>query len=69
MRVYPRLGTKKTVQELETVAFKLNRQQAIDLARVLLAATQDWQELDITGFRLKKRKSDGTFPITVTSAR
>lgn len=62
-------GTKKIVEDLETVGFKLTQSQAIDLARVLLAVTQDWQEIDITGFRLEKRKSDGTSRITVTSAQ
>jgi len=34
----------------------------------VLAVTHDWQQVDITGFRFKRRKSDGKFPITVTSA-
>jgi hypothetical protein len=68
-RIYPVSGTKKIVEDLETVGFKLTRSQAIDLARVLLAVTQDWQEIDITGFRLEKRKSDGTSRITVTSSQ
>jgi len=68
-RIYPMSGTKKIVEDLETVGFKLTQSQAIDLARVLLAVTQDWQEIDITGFRLEKRKSDGTSRITVTSAQ
>lgn len=53
-------------KDLETVGFKMTREQAVDLARVLLAAAQEWCEVEITGFRLKKRKSVGTFPITVT---
>lgn len=68
-RIYPVSGTKKIVEDLETVGFKLTQSQAIDLARVLLAVTQDWQEIDITGFRLEKRKSDGTSRITVTSSQ
>lgn len=67
LRIYPVQGTKRTIEELTTIGFKLNREQAVHLARVLLAVTQDWNEIDITGFRLKKF-SDGTFPITVTSA-
>lgn len=66
-RIYPVVGTKRTVQDLVTVGFKLTRQQAIDLARVLLAATQDWEDIDITGFR-RDMRSDGTFQMTVTSA-
>ena len=67
-RIYPMEGSTKTVVKLETIGFKLTREQAIELAPVLLAVTQDWQEIDITGFRLKKRRLDGTFPLTVTSA-
>ena len=37
------------------------------MARVLLAVSQDWNELEVTAYRLKKRKSDGTYQITVTS--
>ena len=68
-RIYPVSGTTKVVEDLDTVGFKLTQRQAIHLARVLLAVTQDWEEIDVTGFRLKKRKSDGTFPLTITSAR
>lgn len=67
-RIYPVEGTKKVVEELETIGFKMTREQAVDLARVLLAVTQDWEEIDITGFRHEKRRSDGTFRLTVTSA-
>jgi hypothetical protein len=50
----------------QRVGFTLTKEQAIHLARVLLAATQEWDTIDVTGFRLQKR-SDGTFPITITS--
>jgi len=65
-RVYPVQGTKKTATELKTVGFKLSRDQAINLARVLLAVTQDWDGIEVTAFR-SKRFSDRTFPITVTT--
>lgn len=67
-RIYPIAGSKKTIEDLDTVGFKMSREQAIDLARVLLAVTQDWEVIDITGFRLRQRRSDGTFPVTITSA-
>lgn len=51
----------------DTVGFTLTKDQAIHLARVLLAATQEWDTIDVTGFRLHRRKSDGTYPVTVTS--
>ena len=50
-RIYPvedNLSSTKTIAELKTVGIKLSREQAIDLARVLLAATQTWEEIDIT---------------------
>lgn len=50
-----------------TVSFHLNKEQAIHLARVLLAATQEWDEIAVVAWRCQKRKSDGTYPITVTS--
>jgi len=66
-RIYPVEGTKRSAEELATVGFKLTRDQAIHFARVLLAVAQDWEEIDVTGFRRKER-FDHTFPITVTSA-
>jgi len=48
------------------VAFQLTREQALQLARVLLAATQEWDTISITAWRYKKRK-DGTYPLTITS--
>jgi hypothetical protein len=66
-RVYPVQGTKKAVAELKTVGFKLTQDQAINLARVLLAVSQNWASIEVTAFRSKKF-SDGTFPITVTTA-
>lgn len=65
-RVYPVEGTKKAVAELKTIGFKLNRDQAINLARVLLAVSQDWGDIEVTAFR-SKRFTDGTFPVTVTT--
>lgn len=67
MRIYPVEGTDKNVSELKTIGLRLSKEQAIDLARVLLAVSQDWNELEVTAYRLKKRKSDGTYQITVTS--
>ncbi len=66
LRLYPTEDTKRTVANLETIAIKLNRDQAIQLARVLLAVSQDWNEIDITGYRLRPRKTDGTYGVTVT---
>ena len=67
IRIYPIEGTDKRVSELKTVGLKLSRGQAIHLARVLLAVAQEWDEIDITGYRLKRRSFDGTYQVTVTS--
>ena len=41
---------------------------AIHLARVLLAASQEWEEIDIKAWRVYKRQTDNTYNVTVTSA-
>ena len=67
LRIYPVEKTNKRVKELQTVGLKLSKKQAIHLSRVLLAVSQDWDEVDITAYRFDRRKSDGTYHITVTS--
>lgn len=67
LRVYPVEGTSKSVKHLKTVGLKLSREEAIQLSRVLLAVTQEWEHIELTAYRLKRRKSDGTYPLTVTS--
>jgi hypothetical protein len=66
-RVYPIEGTQKTVADLKTIGLRLTQDQAIHLARVLLAVSQDWQELELTAYRLDQRRKDGTYKITITS--
>ena len=46
----------------------MSREQAVHLARVLLAAAQEWNEIDITAWRAYKRHSDGTYNVTVIIA-
>lgn len=65
-RIYPTESTGKRVSDLQTVGIMLNREQAVHLARVLLTVSQDWDSIDITGYRFEKRKSDGTYRLTVT---
>lgn len=67
LRIYPTESTSKTVRDLKTVGARLSRDQAIHLARVLLAAAQDWEEIDITGYRHERRASDGSYRLTITS--
>ena len=66
-RVYPIEGSKKTIDELKTVALRLNKEQAVHLATTLLVAAMNWEKIDVTAFRLNRRKSDGTHIVTVTS--
>lgn len=66
-RVYPTEETKRTIGDLKTVGIRMTRAQALHLARVLLAATQDWDEVDITAYRTDPRKGDGTYRVTVTT--
>jgi hypothetical protein len=65
-REYTVEGTSKQIEDLKTVGFKLTAEQAIHLARVLLAVSQEWSEIDVTAWRFAKRKRDGTYTITVT---
>jgi hypothetical protein len=48
------------------VAIKLSKDQAIHLAKILLVVSQEWDEIYLTAYRLKRR-ADGTYQITVTS--
>ena len=68
LRVYPTAETKRNIDDLVTVGFKLSKSQAIHLARVILALSQDSTEIDITAYRKSARSSDKTYKVTVTSA-
>jgi hypothetical protein len=67
IRVYPLPGTKRSIDNLATVAMVFDKQQAVSLATRLLIASESWDKIAVTGFRLKPRKSDGRFIVTVTS--
>lgn len=66
-RIYPTEETKRSVIDLQTIGIRLDRDQAIHLARVLLAVTQEWSEVEITAYRSEKRQEDGTYRLTITS--
>jgi hypothetical protein len=68
-RVYPLPGTKRSIEELSTVAMVFDKEQAVALATRLLVAAEAWDRIAVTAFRLKPRKSDGQFIVTVTSPR
>ena len=69
LRIYPIQTTSKTVDKLKTIGIKLSQDQAIHLARVLLAMSQEAREIEITGYRFDQRKSDGTYHLTITSMK
>ncbi len=64
--IYPIAQTNKPISGLKTVGLKLSRDEAIHLARALMAVTQECEEVDITGYRLTKLRADGTHQVTVT---
>lgn len=66
LRIYPIKGSAKEINNLQPVGLRLSSEQAVHLARVLLAMSQDYAFIDITARRFEQRKSDGTFGITVT---
>jgi hypothetical protein len=67
LKVYPVSTSTKTITDLQTVGIRMSRDQAIHLARVLMAVTQDWSELELTAYRRSSRRTDGTYKVTVTS--
>lgn len=52
-------------QELKTMGVRLSRAEALHLARALLAATQEWEEVELVVHRFDKRKSDNAYLLTV----
>jgi len=66
IKVYPVIGSNRSVSDLKTIGIKLTREQAIHLAQVLLAVANKWDDIDITAYR-EPRQSDFTHHITVTS--
>jgi hypothetical protein len=65
-RIYPTEDSERQISNLKTIGFKLSKSQALQLARVLLAVTQDWDEVDVAGWRFNRRASDGSYILTVT---
>ena len=67
LRIYPTEETKRTTSDLQTIGIRLTKKQAIHLASVLLVVTREWDQVDITAYRFEKRKTDGTYRLTITS--
>ncbi len=66
-KIYPVEYSRRTLDSLQTIGIVLTKQQAIVLSRALLVASQDWDVIEVTGYRLKKRVTDSTHQLTVTS--
>ena len=66
-KVYPLLETRKTMGELKTIGVQLSKSQAIELSRILLAVTQDWEVVDLTFYR--KPSGDGKFRGTIATKK
>ena len=44
---------------------RLSREEALHLARAILAATQEWEEVELVVHRFDKRQSDNTYLLSV----
>jgi len=69
LRIYPTEDTTKTVNQLKTVGILLSAEQALHLGTALVVAARHWKKVDITAYRFKRRRSDDTYQITVTSTQ
>ena len=64
LQVFPE-EKEAAYKELETMGVKLSREEALHLARAILAATQEWKEVALVVHRFDKRKSDNTYLLSV----
>jgi hypothetical protein len=64
LQVFPK-EKEAAYQELETMGVRLTREEALHLARAILAATQEWEEVELVVHRFDKRKSDNTYLLSV----
>ncbi len=63
-QIYPK-EHEAQYRELKTVGVRLSQNEARHLAAALLAAAQEWQEVELVVHRFDKRKSDNTYLLTV----
>lgn len=61
-KVYPIVSYDENKKEHKTVAIKLTRNQAIELATNLLIGAKEWEDMHLTAFRGKN-----SINVTVTS--
>ncbi|MNR93659.1 hypothetical protein D3C71_1788860 [compost metagenome] len=63
-KIYPKVSFNNKGDEHKTIAIKLNREQAIELATNILLGAKEWESMHITAFRNVNSAS-----ITVTSQK
>lgn len=63
-QIYPK-ESDTAYRELKTVGVRLSQDEARHLAAALLAAAQEWQEVELVVHRFDKRQSDNTYLLTV----
>jgi hypothetical protein len=64
LQVFPK-ESEAAYTKLETMGVKLSREEALHLARAILAATQEWKEVELVVHRFDKRKVDNTYLLSV----
>ncbi len=63
-QIYPQ-ETEAAFRDLKTMGVRLSREEAQHLAAALLAAAQEWQEVELVVHRFDRRKSDNTYLLSV----
>jgi|GEM_PF-2130517 len=63
-QIYPK-GEDAAYQNLKTVGVRLSRPEALRLATAILAAAQEWQEVELVVHRSDRRASDQSYLLTV----
>jgi hypothetical protein len=64
LQVFPK-ANDAAYKELKTMGVRLSREGALHLARALLAAAQEWQEVELVVHRFDQRQSDKTYLLSV----
>jgi hypothetical protein len=64
LQVFPK-EKEAAYKDLATMGIRLSRDEALHLARAILAATQEWEEVELVVHRFDKRKSDNTYLLSV----
>jgi hypothetical protein len=63
-QIYPK-EKEAAYKDLATMGVKLSREEALHLARAILAATQEWEEIELVVHRFDKLQSDNTYLLSV----